>query len=116
VIDARPEDGEPQGYVHGFAEPHELHRDGRLVVVHREHSFVASLGSHAERCLGRDRAHQGDVEPGAPSASVRSSNSWHDGEALFTTEKAPFAGVRIERRHGDSRTRPRGGEAREQVR
>ncbi len=62
MVDAGAHDGETERDVHGLAEAEELHRDRRLVVVHRDDACVAAVRADAERALRRDRPDDVDRE------------------------------------------------------
>ncbi len=92
-----PESGAPAAGRRIHVEAEQLHRDVPLVVVHGHHRVVAAAAQVHEHRVARHRP----LDVFAASRKLRDQRL-RDVDVLPTEDPA-FAGMRVERRHGDPR-------------
>jgi hypothetical protein len=103
VIDARAHDGKAERDIDRVAEADELHRNGRLVMVHRDDCIVPAGVRFANRRLRPHRALERGGEPSAKEALLGPGDPGGDGRDLLTAEQPLLSRVRIESGYGNAR-------------
>jgi hypothetical protein len=88
---------EPADQGDAALEPHQLHRDLALVVVHGEHGVEIAVPRPQENRVGRERALDGNIQFGG------SAHRGLEEVNLLSAEVPALSGMRIERCDGDSR-------------
>src|SRR6266571_3298040 len=112
VINRGADDRESEGDIDAVVKVQHLERDQPLIVVHGDHTVIATLLGKMEQGVGRQRSN--GIDPFLPG----SLNSRCDYLFLLGAELPPFPAVRVERqyrqlrRHLPGQTRhPSGGDA-----
>ena len=96
VVRAGPDDGQPDGPVHGRSVLREFHGDESLIVVHRDHEIPAAIEGLREDGVGGKGAV--DIHSGIAGHL----DGWADDPGFFITEESALARMGVESADGNA--------------